>query len=500
MEINFDLFEQFEDLYEVKARHLSYLNALLPDGWQATIPGGYGSIWDQREWKFVLKALEPLPKPIKLLIPTRMRLAAWTMLGFTNGIVMEVSPDSLGDFLASYLDNPAARRNLAELFFGDDMVGPGMKAFGSLVVCAREENRFLDRYLPLLRAFAENDPREVGTDAELKETATGFFREIDDFRRYLDSDLFMHRRFSKDLRSLFREGVSVGILGYGEVSRVMSLAREGGRDPSPSPIAYKKMPPFTDRESVESYAEVFDRYHELLKEIGINPPSHGIRQIKREDGTVTVFATQARIPAGSVASSIAAKVSPEELVTLFRMVLEEERKVAEHNAAHPELSVGIDIRISNWGVGEFRPGDPHIHGGEKLYYLDTSTPLIRENGTDLLDPEILLARAPRFLTEAGRSRYLQMMSDRCYDTRTAVVDLLADFVTEGRAEAVTRLVEEANRFFRESLPGCGCEPVTENEVKKYHRRLKANLRFSRAANRFAKKGNLKRNHRPHRSG
>lgn len=470
MDIDFDLFEQIDDLYEVKARHMAYLNALLPDGWQAAIPGGYGGIWEQREWKFVLKAFEPVPRPLALLVPTKKRLASWTMLGFTNEIIMEVSPDSLGDFLESYIGNPAARRNLSELFLGEDSLGAGMKAFGSLVVCAREENRFLDHYLPVLRAFAENDPREFGVDEELRDAATGFYREIDDFRRYLDSDLFIHRRFSKDLKMMFREALSIGILGYGEVSQVMSLAKESGRGTAGSALAYKKMPPFPDRESVEAYAELFNRYHELLKEIGLNPPEHGIRQITRDDGTVTVFVTQARLPTESVASNIIGLVPSEDLITFFRMVLEEVRKIAMFNASSPDISVGIDVRIANWGVAGFSPLNPRIRGDETLYFVDTSTPLIRKNGEELLAPGFIPASAPFYMRGSARSQYLLESINRYYTTREIVVDLIADFITEKRPDAVPPLVEEANRFLKDRLDGFGIEPITEKEVRKSHRR------------------------------
>lgn len=204
MQLTFDIFEQLEDLYEVKSRHLGYLNATLPEGWQTTVPGGYGGMWRNSGDRFLLKSYDPFPKPLQLLLPDRRNLVSWTMIGFANEMIMAVSPESLGDFLALYVDNPTARRNLSELFLGEDMTGPGMKAFGSLVVCAREENRFIDLYLPMLRAFSEGDPRRVATDSELRDTALGFLREIDDFHRYLDSDIYFHKRFSKDLKMLFR--------------------------------------------------------------------------------------------------------------------------------------------------------------------------------------------------------------------------------------------------------------------------------------------------------
>jgi hypothetical protein len=125
------------------------------------------------------------------------------MIGFANELILEVAPDSLGEFLHRYIDNPAARMNLEEIFMGIDTSGPGLKAFGSIAVCASEENRFIGRYLPILRTFAGNDPRAVGIDTEARDEADGFLREIDDFRRYLDSDVFLFRKFNRDFKELF---------------------------------------------------------------------------------------------------------------------------------------------------------------------------------------------------------------------------------------------------------------------------------------------------------
>ena len=470
MDLTFDLFEQLVDLYKVKSRHIRYLNSMLPASWQATIPGGYGNIWERREWKFYLKEFEPCPRALRLLNPDKRQILVWTMIGFTNELIMEVSPESIGEFLDRYLDNPAARRNLEELFLGEDMSGPGLKAFGSIVVCAKEENRFIDRYLPMLRSFAGNDPREVGVDDEYRDLSIGFFKEIDDVIRYLDSDVLLFKRFDRDLRELFRGKVSVGVLGVGEISSVLALTSDGGQRMGPiSALAYKKMPPFPDRESVESYRVLFNRYHRLLKEIGVNPPRHGIRNLFREDGTVTVFITQSRLPTESIGSNVIRVVTAEECVLLFRMVLEETLKVAEYNRLHTELQVGIDIQISNWGVEGFDAGAPGITGNEKLLFIDTSTPMIREDGTELLDAELFMKSVPPFIRPLVRALFLQDVLDRYYDIREIIKDLIANFIKEGRSDVVPALVEEANLFFTERMAHFDFKPLTLREVKRYYR-------------------------------
>jgi hypothetical protein len=470
VEVTFDLFEQLEDLYGVKSRHVKYLGGILGSSWQATIPGGYSSIWEQRGWKFYLKDFRPYPKPLGLLNPDKRQLLVWTMIGFTNELLMEVSPESLGNFLELYVDNPGARRNLVELFMGEDMKGPGFKAFGSLVVCAKEENRFLDRYLPMLQAFAGGDLKKSGVDAEYRDLAIGFFRELEDFTRYLESDIMLFKHLNRDLKELFTGKVSVGVLGVGEISSVLGLTSNTPEKHGPvTSLAYKKMPPFPDTESVESYRRLFDRYHRVLKETGLNPPRHGIRQMFRDDGMVTVFVTQSRLPEECIGSNVIRSVGTDDCVRLFRMVLEEAYKVALRNQTEPDLLLGIDIQISNWGVEGFDPKDPEVSGSERLLYIDTSTPMLRENGEDLLDAELFLKTVPSFIRPIVRWLFLQDVLDRYYDFREIVKDLIANFIKEGRPDVLERLVEQANLFFAEKEGVIDLEPLTVREVNKYYR-------------------------------
>jgi len=472
LKVDFDFFVQLEDLYIVKNSHLKYLNIMLPEIWQTEIPGGYGDIWEREGWKFYLRDLKPMPKPLRLLTPDKRGLATWTLIGFTNELILGISPESLGHFLDLYVMNPSVKRNMWELMLGEEMEGGvGMKAFGSIVVCAREENRFIDRFLPVLRSFAENDPRYSGVDAELREAAVDFLKEIEDFRRYLDSDCFLFRKIRRDLKELFRKGISVAVLGYGETGSVLSLASGNLEDSFPiSNIAYRKMPIFPDRKSIDAYEELFNRYHIVLKRIGLNPPRHGIRKIKREDGTFTVFTTQTRLPSESIGWNVVEAISPAQIRLLFRMILEEELKVAKFNRENPEVSIGLDLQISNWAVIGFEPKNAHIKGDERLAYIDTSTPLIRENGKELLDGKLFASGIPPFLRFVAKLVFPKNILDRYYDPRSSIIDLISGFLRKGKLELLPALVEEANKFFDERMQEFEIQPITEREVIKFYRK------------------------------
>ena len=61
------------------------------------------------------------------------------------------------------------------------------------------------------------------------------------------------------------------------------------------------------------------------------------------------------------------------------------------------------------------------------------------------------------------------MLDRYYDFHLVVVDLIANFFKEGRAEYIPRMIETANHFFATEIPEFNVEPITEKEVTKYYK-------------------------------
>lgn len=467
MDITLDLFEQLEELYQVKARHLKYLSSLLPDSWQTTIPRGYGDIWEQRDWKFFLKDYRPFPKPLKLLIPEKRQLVYWTLIGFANELVAQVNPESLAEFLDKHVNNPPARKNLEELFLGQNRDGLGFKAYGSMTVCAQEENRMIDRYLSMLRMFAEHDPRHFGVDEELRSLSIGFFREIDDFIRYLDSDIFLFKRFNKDMKELFRGDLSVGVLGAGMVGSVLELSRDDeGRVDSGSELTYTKIPPFTDMESVELYRELFQRYHGLLKDAGLNPPVHGIRYVSRGGDTSTVFITQRNITRQSIGTQVVSRISDDDCFVLFEMILDRIRIIADFNNKNTETKIGIDPRLSNWGVEGYDTGHPAIRGFEELTYLNTSTPMIKENGKDLLDPELVIMNLPGVSKPFIRTLMLDRYWKRFYSPREMVLDVITDFRAWGHPETTEKMIEMANEFLEEMEINSDGNKITGGSVSK----------------------------------
>lgn len=491
MDVTYDFFKQLEDIYTVKSRHLRYLNVVLPEMWQTQIPGGYSRIWERQGWNFRLKSFDPLPAPLKLLFPTKKQLVSWTLIGFVNQLIMEVSPESLGDFLNEYIDNPAARRNLTDLFFGEDLSGPGLKAFGSLVVCAREENRFLDKFMPMLRAFAENDPRYSAVDEELMSLAIEFFREISDFTRYLESDLFMFKRFNKDLKALFRYGVSVEVLGLAGLGSVVELLEKGELlEPERTDQVDEKLELFGDDHFLRRYRAYFEDYIGALTEAGLSTPNYTIRQISGENENFNVIITRTKLPVESIGGGLISILNAENCMLLVGMILEEIEKIARYNRSGRGVKIGIDASISSWGLEGFDCRKPGITGNEKLIYLETSVPYIRKEDGERIDVEVTLRDLPDIATSVLKKRFVEEKVDGFYDERDMVITLLASFINAGRGGILRMLVDHTNKFIEKKMVDLKLEKVSVGEVARRARReriFKQAIKSTKSINRALKR-------------
>jgi hypothetical protein len=144
------------------------------------------------------------------------------------------------------------------------------------------------------------------------------------------------------------------------------------------------------------------------------------------------------------------------------------KKVFDYNTTHPGNEVGIDGQISNWAVLEWRAGID-INDRTGLFYLDTSTPLMKQNGKEWLNPELFLRSTPSFLRWMIRLFFLSEVMNRYYDFRKVVIDLIANFHKEQRCELILGLVDTANRFFAEECPALGIAPLTADEIDDYYK-------------------------------
>jgi hypothetical protein len=151
-------------------------------------------------------------------------------------------------------------------------------------------------------------------------------------------------------------------------------------------------------------------------------------------------------------------------------VLRDMDKVFAFNQAHKgELEAGPDGQISNWAIVDWDPEAPALGQEIELIYFDTSSPLLRMNGVEQLDPELFLRSAPSFLVWLLQLLFFEDVMTRYYDFRQVAVDLVANFYKEQRPELIPSLVDTVNRFFAADPRLRGLEPLTAREVRAYYR-------------------------------
>ena len=281
-------------------------------------------------------------------------------------------------------------------------------------------------------------------------------------------------KIDKDLLTSFEEGlhpqhpekskVPVKILGYGEMSTVFEISVAGHDG-----YAYKRMPIFKTIDEAAPYEKTYDLYNTLLKEsVGIDVPAFDSAVVKTKDGKIVMFDVQKKLLPESIGNRVIGKVSEKEIEVLIKLALREFKKLWAFNAKKKKYELGIDGQISNWSVVGFDPKSPKVTEKDKLLYLDTSTPFLRIDGVEQLDPELFLRAAPSFMVWLIRWLFLKDVMTRYYDFRMVVIDLIANFYKEQRPEMVPKLIDVANDFFGGEGKEFGIKPITEKEVKSYY--------------------------------
>ena len=254
------------------------------------------------------------------------------------------------------------------------------------------------------------------------------------------------------------------VLGYGEISTIFEIQSDSVKN-----LACKRLPIFQTRDEVERYEQIYRDYNEILeKKTGINVPDYGFAWFTTDAGRIIAFDVQQKLPSASIGNRAIALLNTEDIRTLFMLVLHELYKLWLFNAAHPKEALGIDGQISNWAIAGFDP-EKGIENGAKLLYFDTSTPLMKKDGVEQLDPELFLRSAPSFMLWLIRWLFLEGVMTRYYDARLVTIDLIANFYKEQRPELVPDLVKAANEFFAGEGASLSIKPLTEKEIESYYK-------------------------------
>jgi len=260
--------------------------------------------------------------------------------------------------------------------------------------------------------------------------------------------------------------ISARVLGYGEISTVLEIqSAQAGN------LAYKRMPMFRNEAEVAKYEALYREYVDVLQnQIGVQVVPGELVKLRNQRGKLVVYIAQERLPPESIAHRAMQQLSVSDVRKLVQAVLLETKKVFDFNRAHArELEVGFDGQISNWAIVGFDATARQLSGEIRLAYLDTSTPLMQKAGQEQLDPELFLRSAPFFLVWLLRLLYLEEVLTRYYDPRRVVLDLVANFYKEQRADLVPALIDLVNASFAVEIDGGKFTPLIAQQVTSYYK-------------------------------
>jgi hypothetical protein len=249
-------------------------------------------------------------------------------------------------------------------------------------------------------------------------------------------------------------GVSLDVLGYGEISTVL---RADGVD---GPVAAKRLPAMTG-DQLFVYKEILARYLDDLRARGVRPVESVVFSVGSDPFT------------------------PYCVQTLQPLLLVDELRTADSETIDRRVEqlvgivvgavdgwLGLDGQISNWAVN-----------GDELLYVDVTTPLLRDaSGKDELDTDLFIASLPWALQGSVRRFLLDEILSHYYDPRAVLLDMAGNLVKERLAQVMEPLLRATN--------GAVSPPITTDEAMKYYRtdaRMWELLQYLRQADRWWQK-------------
>ena len=171
------------------------------------------------------------------------------------------------------------------------------------------------------------------------------------------------------------------VLGYGEISTVFEIQVDELRG-----LAFKRLPLFHNTQEVDRYRVVYEEYNRLLTdEVGLRLPAHNHAALVGASGRPVFYIIQRQLAYPSFGNHALHILQREQVTQLVMRVLRELRRVWDYSRRQSRVQIGIDGQISNWAIDGFDPAHPHLDAEAHLFYVDTSTPLIRVNGVEQLD-------------------------------------------------------------------------------------------------------------------
>ncbi len=262
-------------------------------------------------------------------------------------------------------------------------------------------------------------------------------------------DIGLLEKFERGLDPQYIEEsqIPAALLGYGEISSIFKIE---GHDQ----VAFKRMPLFSSQQTAQDYIRLYHEYCQRLSEAGLILPNSDTLMIAIPKRPVVVYIAQERLPSELFGHNLIQSPDADVSLSVVERVAGEISKVWRYNAASaPAVTLAIDGQISNW-----------INVDGTMIYIDTSTPFLKKEGVEQMDPEPLLKSAPFFLRWILRWLFLDDVMNRYYDPRQVYIDIAANLYKEQRPDLIPPTIDVLNRHLPKEQ-----SPLTSREIEKYYR-------------------------------
>ena len=266
----------------------------------------------------------------------------------------------------------------------------------------------------------------------------------------IDPDLLLRFEIGLNPQHLEASAVPAALVGYGEISAIFQIGDD-------FETAYKRMPLFKSRAAAEDYERMYHDYCGLLQRAGLNLPGSRTFIVEAPNHPVTLYIAQDMLPASRFGHQLIHTLGRQDIEHLMERIMGESGKIRAFNEEHrPGLEIAIDGQLSNWVMMEDEL--------ETMYYIDTSTPLVRDNGVHRLDPRLILQAAPRPLRPVFEWLFAEEVMNRYFDPHQNMTDLAGNLFKEQKPELIPEVIRIINRGLPEEAA-----PLTAEAVEKYYR-------------------------------
>jgi hypothetical protein len=456
-----ELFNNCDLAYSFKKKRLRYLRSASVSREILNLRDNFNTIWQRKGDLYYLKDSN-LSSQGREIIQGLLGDddSAMAILKINKGFAA-LDREQTAEFFQIHVSSGGAQKNLiAILFDGED----------SLVNLACKQIPYFEQYMPTMKKISKMDPATLIFSQYDLDNILHFLSRFDAIQQNLATDVLRYKEFGRDFFRLYRESAKIDVVGYGEISTVMQLNKKKHVGPdiveNESKWIWKKMPPFPDRDEVDRYLRLYEEYRNILTEgIGIGVPLQTTRFFKHDD-FYQVYAGQERVKSESICNVMIKKLDEHSANSMLRIILKKLCDVYMFNKKNGAMTIGIDAQLSNWALDLKNWTKPEAAGDEVIVYIDTSSPMIRINGIEQLNPEIFIKSAASFLRPVIRRFFLQQVLDRYYDMRSVAIDIIANLHKEKRADLINSFIETTNEYYAQK--NIDAEEITRKEIDSYY--------------------------------